>query len=136
MGNQQTKILIVDDSEDDRNMFAHYLSRKGYRASKARDGKEALEKAFELQSDLVLLDMWLPIISGWDVIKRLKADKRTKHIPVLVITGHSSVRNRESDGWLMKPCPLDQLDGEIARILEVRSIGKGLSPHSVRTMPP
>ena len=125
MDNPQTHILIVDDSPDDRNMYAHFPSRKGCRVSKARDGKEGLEKALELQPHLIVLDLWLPIISGWEAMHRLKTDERTKHIPVLVVTGHSSVRTRECDGWMTKPCPLDQLAAEITAILEARGEGRG-----------
>jgi two-component system, cell cycle response regulator DivK len=120
MQSEQTHILIVEDSADDRIMYAQYLSQKGYRVSKACDGKEGLEQALELQPHLILMDLWLPKISGWVAMHLLKADGRTKHIPVLVITGHSSVRTRECAGWLMKPCPLDQLDAEIARVLVAR----------------
>jgi CheY-like chemotaxis protein len=121
MDNERAHILIVDDSADDRLMYAHFLSHKGYRVSKARDGKEGLEKAFELQPDLILMDLWLPRISGWQATQRLKVDKRTKDIPVLIITGISSVWSRDCDGWLTKPCPLDQLDQEITRVLVARA---------------
>ncbi len=113
----QTHILIVEDSDDDRGMYAQYLSMKGYRVSEAWDGKEGLEMALDLLPDLILMDLWLPKINGWEAMHRLKADQRTHHIPILVITGHSSVRTMESDGWLTKPCPLDQLEEEITRIL-------------------
>jgi len=125
---KQTHILIVDDSVDDRNMYAHYLCMKGFRVSKARDGKESLERALELQPDLILMDLWLPRMSGWEATQRLKVDERTKHIPVLVVTSHSSARPLECDGLLTKPCPLDQLGAEIAGILESRHEDKGLFP--------
>ena len=114
----RTHILVVDDSDDDRDMFAHYLSRQGYRASKARDGREGLHKAIELQPQLILLDLWLPVLSGWDVMQHLKTDERTLHIPVLVITAHTSLQPWDCDGFLLKPCPLDQLGAEIVRLLE------------------
>lgn len=115
--NQQAHILIVEDSPDDQDMYAQHLSMKGYQVSTASDGKEGLDKAFKLQPHLILLDLWLPRISGWEAMQRLKADERTKHIPVLVVTGHCSVRTPGSDGRLTKPCPLDQLEAEIARIV-------------------
>jgi two-component system, cell cycle response regulator DivK len=113
-------ILIVEDSADDREMFAHFLSMCGYRVSKARDGKEGLEKALTLQPDLILTDLWLPALSGWDTMRRLRADTRTRNIPILVVTSHSSVPTRESDGWLTKPCQLDDLGAEVASLLESR----------------
>lgn len=118
MGTLQTHILIVDDSEDDRNMYAHYLARKGYRVSMARDGREGLENALGLQPDLILLDLWLPKMSGWDVMEHLRADERTKRIPVLAISGHTQTQPRGCHGLLTKPCPLDQLGAEIARLIE------------------
>ena len=107
MGNPQKQILIVDDSADDRNLFVHYLSQKGYAVSTARDGKGGLEKAVELQPDLVLLDLWLPLVSGWAILKRLKSDPGTQDIPILVVTGHSLVRPLQSAGLLTKPVRLE-----------------------------
>lgn len=127
LGEAQSHILIVEDSADERSMYANYLARKGYRISKARDGKEGLEKAFELLPHLVVLDMWLPLISGWEVARRLKADERTHHIPIVVVTGHPSIHPRECEGWLMKPCPLDQLLSEITRILKAGGSGNKAS---------
>jgi CheY-like chemotaxis protein len=122
MEHAETHILIVEDSKDERDMYALHLSRMGYRVSMAGDGEEGLEKAFELHPHLILMDMWLPKIGGWEATRRLKTDERTKHCPVLVITGQSPVQpsTLECDGWLTKPCPLDQLDAEIARLLEAR----------------
>lgn len=61
---QKSLILIVDDFKDDREMYAHYLSRSGFRVSMASDGQEALDKAFQLLPDLILMDLWLPQIGG------------------------------------------------------------------------
>ena len=107
-------VLVVDDSEDDQMMYAYYLTRQGYHVSEAYDGIEGLEKAFRLAPDLILLDLCLPKMSGWDVIQRLKADERAKNIPVLVVTGHTMVCPRECDGFLTKPCSPDEVGAEIA----------------------
>lgn len=128
MGSPQMHILIVEDCEDDRIMYTQYLTRQGYRTSVARDGEEALEKAWELQPHLILMDLWLPMVSGWDVIKRLRADEISRHIPILVITGNTSVRPPDCDGWLSKPCLVDQLGEEIDRVLKARGKSQGLSP--------
>jgi DNA-binding response OmpR family regulator len=112
---RQTHILIVDDSEDERNMHAYYLTRKGYRVSKALDGEEGLKKALALEPDIIVLDLWLPKISGWGVLLRLKSAERTKHIPVLIVTGDASVQPQECEGLLTKPCPPDELGAEVAR---------------------
>lgn len=141
MEDERTHVLIVEDSEDDRDMYAHHLMLKGYRVSKAGDGKEGLEKALELHPHLILIDLWLPIMGGWELTRRLKADERTKHSPVLILTGHSLFQpsTLECDGWLTKPCPLNQLDAEIARLLEAHGVGKGSTPQTppaARTVPP
>jgi CheY-like chemotaxis protein len=123
---KEAHILIVEDSADDRDMYAQYLSMQGYRISMASDGKEALEKALDLKPHLILMDLWIPKIKGWAAMHLLKSDGRTRHIPVLVITGgQSSARSRECAGWLTKPCPLDQLNAEISRVLEAHGSGNG-----------
>jgi CheY-like chemotaxis protein len=127
MSSRQKHILVVEDSEDDRILYAHYLSWQGYRVTKASDGREGLAKALDLQPHLVMLDLWLPIISGWELMQRLKADERTQHIPILVVTGHTAVRPRECRGLLLKPCRLDHLGAEIAKILEPGGDDNGLS---------
>ena len=114
MDNRQKHILIVDDSEDVRRMYSIYLTQQGYRVSKAHSGEEGLEKAFGIGPDLVVLDLWLPKLSGWEVLRRLKSNERTKHIPVLVITAHYRSPPKGCDGFLTKPCTLDQLGVEIA----------------------
>jgi CheY-like chemotaxis protein len=121
MNSKQAHILVVDDGEDLREMFACYLTRKGFRVSMARDGKEGLEKAFGLMPDLVLLDLWLPEISGWEVLHRLKSDARTQHIPVLILTGYTLAPPRECDGFLTKPFQLAELDAEITRRLDAQA---------------
>jgi CheY-like chemotaxis protein len=123
MENEQTLILIVEDSKDSREMIAQYLSLKGYRVSLAGNGKEGLEKAFELHPHLILMDLRLPIIDGWEATRLLKADERTKDCPVVVMTGLTWIQPKtlECDGWLTKPCPLDQLDAEINRVLVGRA---------------
>ena len=65
MVTQNASILIVDDFKDDREMYAHYLTRSGFRVSLACDGEEAVDKAFQLLPDLILMDLWLPQVGGW-----------------------------------------------------------------------
>jgi CheY-like chemotaxis protein len=119
MQNEQAHILIVEDSKDSREMIAQHLSLKGYRVSMAGDGREGLEKAFELHPHLILMDLRLPIIDGWEATRLLKEDERTKACPVVVITGLTWLQPKalECDGWLTKPCSLDRLDAEISRVL-------------------
>jgi len=119
---QKKLILIVDDFKDDREMYSHYLSRCGFTVSLACDGQEALEKAFQLRPDLILMDLWLPQIAGWEAIRQLKADIRTREIPIVVLTARAFVSASAvgCEGCLIKPCQPDDLLVEVVRVLEKR----------------
>ena len=118
-------ILIVDDFKDDREMYSHYLSRSGFRVAVACDGQEALDKAFQILPDVILMDLWLPQIGGWEAIRQLKASDKTKHIPIVVLTARAFVSATAvgSDGCLIKPCQPDDLLVEVVRVLEKRKNG-------------
>lgn len=120
MVTQNASILIVDDFKDDREMYAHYLTRSGFRVSLACDGEEAVDKAFQLLPDLILMDLWLPQVGGWEAIRRLKADEKTKNIPIVVLTARAFVSATAvgSEGCLIKPCQPDDLLVEVVRVLE------------------
>jgi two-component system cell cycle response regulator DivK len=120
MDNQPAHILIVDDAEGSRTVYAHFLTEKGYRVSKAHTVEEALEMALGVGPDLVVLHLWLPKINGWELTRRLKSNERTRHIPVLVLAGQTLALPRECDGFLRKPFQLDELGEEIAN--QVRAV--------------
>ena len=82
-------ILVVDDYQDAREMYAEYLQFSGFRVAEARNGNEAVEQAFALLPDLILMDLSLPGMDGWEATRVLKADQRTKQIPVVALTGLS-----------------------------------------------
>ena len=126
MDNSQSHILIIEDSKDDREMYAQFLSMKGYVSSAAANGREGLDKAIELKPDLILMDLRLPVIDGWELVHRLKADQRTKHCAVVIVTGLSWLQPRslECDAWFTKPCRLERLEAEVARILETRACSR------------
>jgi CheY-like chemotaxis protein len=117
-------ILLVDDFEDNRAMYAQFLTFSGFRVAEAANGKEALEKAAELMPDLVVMDLSLPVMDGWEATRRLKNDARTRTIPVLALTGHALGRHSEGardagcDGFVTKPCLPEDLVTEIRRMLE------------------
>jgi len=122
--NDQPLILVVDDFEDGREMYASYLRYSGYRVDEAADGYEALEKAFALLPDIILMDLSLPGIDGWQATRELKKDARTSKIPVVALTGHAleahsrSAKEAGCDAFIVKPCmPMDLLN-EIRRILD------------------
>jgi CheY-like chemotaxis protein len=120
MGNGRGHVLIVDDSPDDREMYDHHLTMKGYKVTTAADGVEGLVKAFNLRPNLILLDLRLPTLGGLETMRLLKADPRTKDCPVIIITGYvwHPPKTSQYDGWLTKPCPLDQLEAEVARTMK------------------
>jgi CheY-like chemotaxis protein len=116
-------ILIVDDYPDALDIWAIYLQALGYRVSTAGDGAAAIAQAERLRPDLIVLDLELPRVSGFDVAKRLRANPETKHIPLIAATGYSHVkqldRAREAgfDQIVIKPCDPDLLVEEIERQL-------------------
>lgn len=116
-------ILVVDDYEDAREMYAEYLRFTGFRVAEARNGNEALEQAFALMPDVILMDLSLPGLDGWEATRQLKADARTRHIPVVALTGHAlagaseGARKAGCDSFVTKPCLPDDLVVEVRRML-------------------
>lgn len=116
-------ILLVDDFRDNREMYAMYLEHSGLRVAEAANGHEALEQAFSLLPDLILMDLSLPGIDGWEVTRRLKADERTKKIPVLALTSHAlegyseGARAAGCDAFVTKPCLPEELLYKIRKVL-------------------
>ena len=90
-----TTILIVEDNEMNRDMLSRRLERKGYEVLLAVDGAEGLEVARTNTPDLILMDMSLPVVDGWEATRRLKADDRLKHIPVIALTAHAMANDRD-----------------------------------------
>ena len=118
-------ILVVDDYEDAREMYAEYLRFCGFRVAEARNGNEALEQAFSLMPDLILMDLSLPGMDGWEATRQLKADPRTARIPVVALTGHALAGASEGakragcDSFVTKPCLPDDLVVEVRRMLGI-----------------
>jgi CheY-like chemotaxis protein len=118
-------ILVVDDYEDAREMYAEYLRFCGFRVAEARNGNEALEQAFTLMPDLILMDLSLPGMDGWEATRQLKADERTHQIPVVALTGHALAGASEGakkagcDSFVTKPCLPDDLVVEVRRMLSL-----------------
>jgi CheY-like chemotaxis protein len=120
-------VLVVDDVEHGREIFAEYLEFRGFRVATAADGLEALDKAFELLPDIILMDLSLPGLDGWEATRRLKVDERTKSIPVIALTAHALASAHDKamaagcDSVVTKPCPPRDLDAEVRRLLAARS---------------
>ena len=117
-------VLVVDDYQDAREMCREDLSYCGFRVAEARNGHEAIEKAISLLPDLILMDLSLPGMDGWEATRRLKADEKTCKIPVVALTGHALAGHSEGakaagcDAFVTKPCMPDQLVAEVKRVLE------------------
>jgi CheY-like chemotaxis protein len=117
-------ILVVDDYADNREMYSAYLRFQGLEVVEAANGTEALEHAFARRPDLVVMDLSLPGVDGWQATRLLKADARTKDIPVIAVTGHALAGAPERaadagcDGFLTKPCLPEDLLQAIRRMLE------------------
>jgi two-component system cell cycle response regulator DivK len=116
-------ILVVDDYQDAREMYAEYLQFSGFRVAEAKNGNEAIEKAFDLRPALILMDLSLPGMDGWEATRLLKSDERTQHIPVVALTGHAlagaseGARKAGCDSFVTKPCLPDDLVVEVRRML-------------------
>lgn len=110
-------VLLVEDNEDNLEIYATILTHSGYRVIEAKDGEAALAAAFEHVPGMILMDVSIPKIDGWETTRRLKADPRTAGIPIVALTAHAldgdRVRSREAgcDGYIPKPAsPYDVLE--------------------------
>ena len=112
-------ILIVDDFEDSREMYGCLLSEHGFLVACAADGQEGLDKAAQIRPDVILMDLSLPDMDGWEVIRRLKDGEKTKHIPVVLLTAYDLPPTPMAGcaGVLIKPCRPDKMIAEIRRLL-------------------
>jgi CheY-like chemotaxis protein len=113
-------MLLVDDVEDVRNMYETYLHFQGVRVTTAASGEEALESIALERPDVVVLDLAMPKITGWDVLRQLKSARETRAITVLVLSGQDaepSALAAGADGYLEKPCRPDRLLAEALRLL-------------------
>jgi CheY-like chemotaxis protein len=124
---RQPLVLVVEDYPDAREMYVEYLRFAGFRVAEARNGFEALERTAELGPDVILMDLALPKMDGWEATRRLKSLSASRHIPVIAITGHALAGHAEAarqagcDAFITKPCLPDVLVAEIRRTLEARA---------------
>ena len=117
------KILLVEDQEMNRDMLSRRLTKRGYEVSIAVDGAEGVEKARAESPDLILMDMSLPVMDGWEATRTLKADEATQAIPVIALTAHAMSTDREKaleagcDAYETKPVDLPRLLGTMEKLL-------------------
>jgi two-component system, cell cycle response regulator DivK len=122
-GEKGPLVLIVDDVHDNRTIYVLFLKFSGFRIAEAESGEEALRQAEKLLPDVIVMDLSLPVMDGWEATRRLKRDPRTKRIPIVVLTGHAlpeharAARDAGCDLVITKPCLPDQLLEAIRGIL-------------------
>jgi CheY-like chemotaxis protein len=118
------KILLVEDNEMNRDMLSRRLERKGHQVVIAIDGQQALDLAVAQKPELILLDMSLPVLDGWEAARRLKAGEQTKQIPVIALTAHAMAEDERKaraagcDDYDTKPVELPRLLEKIEALLK------------------
>lgn len=117
------RILIIEDNETNRDMLSRRLTRRGFEILIAMDGAEGIATAAAQQPDLILLDLSLPVIDGWEAARRLKSSPATAAIPIIALTAHAMAGDRERateagcDDYDTKPIDLERLTGKIEALL-------------------
>ncbi len=116
------KILLVEDNDANREMMKRRLSRLGFVVIEAVDGQQAIDKSFSEKPAVILMDMSLPVIDGWEATARLKADEATRSIPIIGLTAHAMVEDKQKalqagcDDYATKPVKFDDLIAMIERL--------------------
>ena len=122
------KILLVEDNEMNRDMLSRRLQRKGYSVVTAHDGEQGLLLARSEMPDLILMDISLPMMSGLEVTRLLKSDEATRHIPVIALTAHALVTDRDKafeagcDDYDTKPVEFGRLNEKMENLLAVKKL--------------
>ena len=117
------RILLVEDNDMNRDMLSRRLIRNGYEVCLAVDGQQSADMAVSERPDLILMDMSLPVIDGWEATRRIKANDATRHIPVIALTAHAMAGDREKamevgcEDYDTKPVEISRLLGKIAALL-------------------
>jgi two-component system cell cycle response regulator DivK len=123
-----TRILYVEDNDDNIYVICNRLGRAGFTVLVARDGEQGVAMARAEQPDLILMDLRLPVIDGWEATKRIKADEATRHIPILALSAHAMTGDRAKaleagcDDYDTKPIELPRLRAKIDALL--RGLGR------------
>jgi two-component system, cell cycle response regulator DivK len=118
------KILLVEDNEMNRDMLSRRLERRGYSVIIAPDGEQGQLLAHTESPDIILMDMSLPVMDGWEATRLLKADEATRHIPIIALTAHALVTDRAKafevgcDDYDTKPVDLQRLLGKIRSLID------------------
>ena len=123
MADSSKTVLLVEDNEDNRTVYRTILEHFGYRVIEARNGEDGVRMAREDGPDLILMDISIPIIDGWEATQVLKRDPETKGIPIIALTAHALASDREKamevgcDSYLAKPCEPKTVVSEVQRFI-------------------
>ncbi|HYA11865.1 MAG TPA: response regulator, partial [Thermodesulfovibrionales bacterium] len=126
MAEKKSKILIVDDAVDTVELLRKRFRSEGYDTAEANDGEEALQKVEQYHPDLIVLDVMMPKLDGYEVCRRLKADENTKYVPVLMLTAKGEVENKVkgleigADDYLPKPFDYKELSARVKSLLTIK----------------
>ena len=121
--NKAKTVLLVEDNEDNLIVYRTILDHVGYRVIEARDGEEGVARARADKPDLILMDVSLPKMDGWEATRRIKADEETRQIPIIAVTAHALDDDREKatqvgcDGYLAKPVAPRRVVEEVERFI-------------------
>ena len=124
MSEQRLRILLVDDYPDALDTWSAFLEMQGYEVTTAADGKEAVDRAVSGRPNLIIMDLSLPVVSGFDAARQLRSLPETARIPLIAATGYSAAEQIEDamragfDVVLIKPCDPDELKREVTRLLD------------------
>jgi len=122
-GDAMPKVLLVEDNEMNRDMLSRRLVRRGYEVVFAVDGQQGIDMAASESPDIILMDLSLPVIDGWEATRRVKAQAATKNIPIIGLTAHAMSDDRDKaidagcDEYDTKPVELERLIGKMERLL-------------------
>jgi CheY-like chemotaxis protein len=121
-------VLLVEDDRDGRRMYVEWLTHAGFRVDEAHNGLQALERAFEAPPDIVVLDLHIPGIDGFELTRRLRHDDRTRETPVIAVTGYAAfaadpqrAKRAGCNTVLPKPCSPEDLEAAIRHLMDERS---------------
>ncbi len=123
MPETEKTVLLVEDNEDNRTVYRTILEHFGYRVIEARNGEDGIRMAREQSPDLILMDISIPVIDGWEATRILKGDEATSDIPIIALTAHALATDRAKaeevgcDGYLAKPCEPRRVVAEVERFL-------------------
>jgi CheY-like chemotaxis protein len=129
-GDAMPKVLLVEDNEMNRDMLSRRLVRRGYEVVFAADGQQGIDMAASENPDIILMDLSLPVIDGWEATRRVKAQAATRNIPIIGLTAHAMSDDRDKaidagcDEYDTKPVELERLIGKMERLLGNHQAGK------------